>query len=118
MALLVVCFFFQAEDGIRDVAVTGVQTCALPISKKLLQFASFAFAAFLFVQVLNFYTGIFVGPEGRPNSSGERLIRYLDIGVGVGERPIRVQLFLYAWLMFLSSPLLGIGFGEYAWRAF
>src|SRR2546422_7520400 len=27
--------FFQAEDGIRDVAVTGVQTCALPISGKL-----------------------------------------------------------------------------------
>src|SRR2546429_4898931 len=27
----VLCFFFQAEDGIRDVAVTGVQTCALPI---------------------------------------------------------------------------------------
>src|SRR2546422_1390629 len=26
-------FFFQAEDGIRDVAVTGVQTCALPISE-------------------------------------------------------------------------------------
>src|SRR6266436_9293556 len=26
-----VFFFFQAEDGIRDVAVTGVQTCALPI---------------------------------------------------------------------------------------
>src|SRR6266436_5249889 len=25
-------FFFQAEDGIRDVAVTGVQACALPIS--------------------------------------------------------------------------------------
>src|SRR5437773_6192225 len=27
-----VCFFFQAEDGIRDRDVTGVQTCALPIS--------------------------------------------------------------------------------------
>ena len=26
--------FFQAEDGIRDVAVTGVQTCALPISRR------------------------------------------------------------------------------------
>ena len=25
-------FFFQAEDGIRDWSVTGVQTCALPIS--------------------------------------------------------------------------------------
>src|SRR2546429_6682799 len=27
-------FFFQAEDGIRDVAVTGVQTCALPIYRQ------------------------------------------------------------------------------------
>src|SRR5690606_40733106 len=27
------CFFFQAEDGIRDFHVTGVQTCALPISE-------------------------------------------------------------------------------------
>src|SRR5258707_12231707 len=26
-------FFFQAEDGIRDIGVTGVQTCALPILK-------------------------------------------------------------------------------------
>src|SRR5205809_6851396 len=31
-------FFFQAEDGIRDVAVTGVQTCALPISYCLWEF--------------------------------------------------------------------------------
>src|SRR5437879_11576712 len=28
-------FFFQAEDGIRDTSVTGVQTCALPISRKV-----------------------------------------------------------------------------------
>src|SRR3989442_11482727 len=28
-------FFFQAEDGIRDADVTGVQTCALPISQLL-----------------------------------------------------------------------------------
>src|SRR5437764_3940785 len=28
-------FFFQAEDGIRDTSVTGVQTCALPISSGL-----------------------------------------------------------------------------------
>src|SRR2546421_7752315 len=31
----VICFFFQAEDGIRDLIVTGVQTCALPISRQL-----------------------------------------------------------------------------------
>src|ERR1019366_7802506 len=30
-AVLDCCFFFQAEDGIRDWSVTGVQTCALPI---------------------------------------------------------------------------------------
>src|SRR2546430_3137270 len=29
---VVLVFFFQAEDGIRDLTVTGVQTCALPIS--------------------------------------------------------------------------------------
>src|SRR5260370_32652719 len=29
-------FFFQAEDGIRDSSVTGVQTCALPISHEVL----------------------------------------------------------------------------------
>src|SRR3989475_7379212 len=29
-------FFFQAEDGIRDLTVTGVQTCALPICRLLL----------------------------------------------------------------------------------
>src|SRR3989475_11619492 len=36
LALLWLCvffFFFQAEDGIRDLTVTGVQTCALPISE-------------------------------------------------------------------------------------
>src|SRR5207302_8282939 len=32
MLLYVFVFFFQAEDGIRDFHVTGVQTCALPIS--------------------------------------------------------------------------------------
>src|SRR5690349_8333994 len=31
MAMNWLCFFFQAEDGIRDLYVTGVQTCALPI---------------------------------------------------------------------------------------
>src|SRR5256885_7840017 len=35
-ASVLVCyfFFFQAEDGIRDYKVTGVQTCALPISRQ------------------------------------------------------------------------------------
>src|SRR6266511_4847128 len=32
MGVILFFFFFQAEDGIRDFHVTGVQTCALPIS--------------------------------------------------------------------------------------
>src|SRR3712207_7128646 len=32
----IVVFFFQAEDGIRDIGVTGVQTCALPIFEVVL----------------------------------------------------------------------------------
>src|SRR5256885_4987796 len=39
--LIIIFFFFQAEDGIRDYKVTGVQTCALPI---FLTFACSAFA--------------------------------------------------------------------------
>src|SRR2546427_9344069 len=33
--IYVIFFFFQAEDGIRDLTVTGVQTCALPISAQV-----------------------------------------------------------------------------------
>src|SRR5207237_6315899 len=36
MLCVSVCFFFQAEDGIRDSSVTGVQTCALPICIELI----------------------------------------------------------------------------------
>src|SRR5690606_40588752 len=35
LELVLLDFFFQAEDGIRDFHVTGVQTCALPISNGL-----------------------------------------------------------------------------------
>src|SRR6266853_4964688 len=36
--MVLLFFFFQAEDGIRDLTVTGVQTCALPILKKFTDF--------------------------------------------------------------------------------
>src|SRR3712207_5305069 len=39
-------FFFQAEDGIRDIGVTGVQTCALPIFSGAALFV-FTFVAWL-----------------------------------------------------------------------
>src|SRR3712207_8345812 len=48
----IIFFFFQAEDGIRDIGVTGVQTCALPIctrgrvSARLLVSAAAGFGVF------------------------------------------------------------------------
>src|SRR5687768_18602334 len=41
------CFFFQAEDGIRVVAVTGVQTCALPILRNHRQTATRTFFVYM-----------------------------------------------------------------------
>src|SRR5256885_6807466 len=40
LIVVVLSFFFQAEDGIRDYKVTGVQTCALPISRTRIPGAS------------------------------------------------------------------------------
>ena len=39
------CFLFQAEDGIRDYDVTGVQTCALPISMQMAASGALGFTA-------------------------------------------------------------------------
>src|SRR3712207_8152807 len=54
-------FFFQAEDGIRDIGVTGVQTCALPISK--LQNAVFYDKQKVFSCLLLFLRDLSVTPE-------------------------------------------------------
>src|SRR2546426_8778909 len=54
-----VFFFFQAEDGIRDYKVTGVQTCALPIS------------------------------HGAPAGAGDGIVRRLVHGRGAGRRRAR-----------------------------
>src|SRR2546429_51533 len=52
-------FFFQAEDGIRDVAVTGVQTCALPISPVLV--AIFGFLLMAVLMIRRFPAAILIG---------------------------------------------------------
>src|SRR5256886_7400918 len=46
-------FFFQAEDGIRDLTVTGVQTCALPICNEDANLAMEAHQALLLARVRN-----------------------------------------------------------------
>src|SRR2546422_9544259 len=64
-------FFFQAEDGIRDVAVTGVQTCALPICLRKLR------------------PGVWVGLHSRVSSDAElRGPCWIGENVLVGPRAI------------------------------
>src|SRR5690606_40483961 len=65
-------FFFQAEDGIRDFHVTGVQTCALPISRFLRQRARDEHTPPLAAaQVAN----LPVAQVGQPNALQRRLDR-------------------------------------------
>src|SRR5699024_11264589 len=49
--LLFVMFLFQADDGIRDRNVTGVQTCALPISSSISALWPFAQCLLLFIDM-------------------------------------------------------------------
>src|SRR3712207_8483145 len=54
-------FFFQAEDGIRDIGVTGVQTCALPIYPPV-RIAALSPASF--VRYAELGVNLFVGLRG------------------------------------------------------
>src|SRR2546429_4636287 len=75
-------FFFQAEDGIRDVAVTGVQTCALPISDTAHIAAAMTYTLVVIFSVLL--------ARGR-----------------VPRREARLRMLLTAGIMF--APQLGLG---------
>src|SRR5207237_1757466 len=63
-------FFFQAEDGIRDSSVTGVQTCALPIS--------------FWTGLGKLYASILFKPDSQPK--GDELGRINEIFKKAAER--------------------------------
>src|SRR2546423_13075142 len=64
-------FFFQAEDGIRDKLVTGVQTCALPISARTGKMISHAY--------------LFTGPRGVGKTSVARILARAVNGLKAAE---------------------------------
>src|SRR3712207_8926460 len=76
-------FFFQAEDGIRDIGVTGVQTCALPIS--LLFRTLDAFRIFDTVYILTAQSQI-RSIETVSNLGYNQLLVQLNLGVGSAVR--------------------------------
>src|SRR5688572_33090055 len=74
-------FFFQAEDGIRDLTVTGVQTCALPILSQALGIIEIGLPCINLTHA-----------REKPASVGNLLpayeMRQLDLGYGDGLREI------------------------------
>src|SRR5215211_8801903 len=82
-------FFFQAEDGIRDHCVTGVQTCALPISGVNIGFA----VADFFTQVILVIVGIVLV------FAPDLLVRQVDFGTvpTVGDFLIAIPVAMVAY---------------------
>src|SRR5437867_13126192 len=68
---IILFFFFQAEDGIRDRTVTGVQTCALPISYHLPPFTP---SPSLEKTAINYGLKGVDGLNDRPGRSEERRV--------------------------------------------
>src|SRR3712207_8415446 len=62
---MTVFYFFQAEDGIRDIGVTGVQTCALPISS------------------IGLGTYLGKGDEQTDRAYADSVVRAVELGVNV-----------------------------------
>src|SRR5690606_20366751 len=87
-------FFFQAEDGIRDFHVTGVQTCALPISEtttrhergSVMEIRAAEISAILKQQIASFGTEAEVAEVGNVLSVGDGIARVYGLDkVQAGE---------------------------------
>src|SRR5256885_2600048 len=85
----VFCFFFQAEDGIRDYKVTGVQTCALPISVDMIVLGSVAKDDKGFVIEAKFYTSggqLILSQVSRARDAGAITSAAREIAANMMER--------------------------------
>src|SRR5687768_14061717 len=71
-------FFFQAEDGIRDVAVTGVQTCALPISIDELRDAIRIDTGFALAYYRMSHAAELLGRDAETRMAAEAAVRVAD----------------------------------------
>src|SRR2546430_6695744 len=94
-----VSFFFQAEDGIRDLTVTGVQTCALPISVPIQLLCALGFAVLAFPALALGAHLLGQGEHEHPGSSGHSWTAF----IGGPELP--------TWIASATNFLVTYGFG-------
>src|SRR2546422_2394662 len=108
-------FFFQAEDGIRDVAVTGVQTCALPIFFSVIGGHGGTILFYIPILLLGFFPWSGVLPSALVEALRERQgpQRALQtpcagwvLGVFLFFTPSSTPLSHYIAPLFSSAPLL------------
>src|SRR5215475_9113248 len=92
-----VFFFFQAEDGIRDFHVTGVQTCALPISIALVKFDITPWLGIPLGMIVGAVAGIVIGyPTFR--------LRGVYFALAMLAYPMAL-LYVFVWLGYQEVPL-------------
>ena len=104
--LFFVFFFFQAEDGIRDYDVTGVQTCALPI----LYLPPDHFPRFVQLEIKPFLSTIELYVQNYPNlKSIYTLISSIIWNKAYGTKPI-----LPSSLVFKSAKM---GMAQATWKS-
>src|SRR5258706_2203080 len=82
-----VFFFFQAEDGIRDWSVTGVQTCALPIYRVMARHLLLVAPAIATVGVV-----VLLDALGRAQGAGIALELEVPVAVGAAHQGRGVEL--------------------------
>src|SRR2546427_3182626 len=113
-------FFFQAEDGIRDLTVTGVQTCALPISAVVValpigilchrvpRLRAGVLGTLNVIQTIPSIAlfGILMAPLGAL-AGAVPLAAALGIR-GIGAAPAAVALFLYSLLPIAANTVAGL----------
>src|SRR5699024_12055877 len=108
MSLIVSIFFFQAEDGIRARNVTGVQTCALPISKALGPLgAGLSYYS-------NYHDAQADGVKGKKAHSRAVVDTTIDTAVGAGVQAGSVALFTAAVPIPGVGTAIGVGVGVLA----
>src|SRR3989440_875770 len=83
--------FFQAEDGIRDLIVTGVQTCALPISQGSLVVEAFGVLVAKGSFKLQLGTVTARGAGGGDDIAYQALVLTLGTGAFSGAQPVRSE---------------------------
>ncbi len=88
-----------------------------PAARKMLFWLAGAMVLSVCMEVFVHQSGWFVGVAGPPDTISSRLASQ-SIYAENAKPSIRMLFWRQAWLMFADAPLLGAGFGEYAWNYF